>query len=409
MDLSSNNIDDKCVDLLCWVIEINFPDLQKINLHGNNFTSSGAEKILQKFHKIKKIDIALNKIGDEEVDLFKKYKKKAKKIKIISKHRFSIRYDFKDNILEDFNEQFNNLKEMELIGTKSISKEKDEIIEKQVKNISYCLNKMKKLKNIEFYELYQTGAGKILEKCEYSLLKQIKIYSLAYCEITSKCIQVMEKMKNLESFRCIHSSFLGKSFLILNNLNLSNLKALSLFHSSLNKNYTISLINLIKNMKNLTHFSIGENEIGTDSIIHIIRCLAENCHDLSILDISKTLNPHNEGLNELWDALINIYNLNKFNCQDNHINSKDMILFKNRLENNFIMLNLIDFSYNIEIYTTVLNDFLPNVKKYLNHVEVLSFLGVGISTEEEVIKFREILPGRIKIKKMRNFIKIQKK
>ena len=162
-------------------------------------------------------------------------------------------------------------------------------------------------------------------------------------------------------------------------------------------------------MKNLSHFSIGENEIGTDSIIHIIRCLAENCHDLSILDISKTLNPHNEGLNELWDALINIYSLNRLNCQDNHINSKDMILFKNRLENNFIMLNLIDFSYNIEIDTKVLNDFLPNVKKYLHHVEVLSFLGVGISTEEEVIKFREILPGRIKIKKMRNFIKIQKK
>ena len=133
LDLSSNNIDDKCVDLLCWVIEINFPDLQKINLHGNNFTSSGAEKILQKFHKIKKIDITLNKIWDEEVDLFKKYKKNIKKLKIISKYRFSIRYDFKDNILEDFNEQFNNLKEMELIGTKSISKEKDEIIEKQVK------------------------------------------------------------------------------------------------------------------------------------------------------------------------------------------------------------------------------------------------------------------------------------
>ena len=64
LDLSSNKLDDECSDILCWVIEINFPELQKINIHGNNFTSYGAEKILKKFHKIIEIDIALNKIAN---------------------------------------------------------------------------------------------------------------------------------------------------------------------------------------------------------------------------------------------------------------------------------------------------------------------------------------------------------
>ena len=403
LDLSSNNIDDKCVDLLCWVTEINFPELQKINIHGNNFTSNGAEKILQKFHKYKKIDIALNKIGDEEIKLFRKYNKTSKKLKIFSQHRFSIKYDFKDNTLEEFYEKFNNLKEIELFEGKSYSKDKDGFIDNQIKNISYCLNKMKKIKNIEFTDSYK--AGKILEKCENSFLEQIKDYRLAYCKITNKCIEITKKMKNLEELSCFHSSLLDKSFLTLSNICLSKIKKFSLYHCNLNQNCTIPLINLIINMKNLLCFNIDENEIGINSIIQIIKCLSENCHDLTVLDISKTLKPHKEGLNKLWDILINIYNLKKFYCQDNYINAKDMILFKNKLLDNFIMLNMIDFSYNVDIDAKILNGFLPYVKKYLNHVEVLSFLGVGISTEEELIKFRGIFPGRIKIKKVRNFRK----
>ena len=132
---------------------------------------------------------------------------------------------------------------------------------------------------------------------------------------------------------------------------------------------------------------------------------------MSILNISKTINPHKEGLNELWDILSNIYNLNIFKCQDNNINAKDMILFKNKLSNNFIMLNLIDFSYNIDIDTNVLNDVLPEFKKYLNHIETLSFLGVGTFIEEELIKFRGIFPGRIKMRlvRARSFRNFKKK
>ncbi len=62
------------------------------------------------------------------------------------------------------------------------------------------------------------------------------------------------------------------------------------------------------------------------------------------------------------------------------------------------MLNQIDFSYNIDIDYNVLNDFLPEFKKYLNHVEVILFWGVGTLKDEELTKFRSIFPGRIKMR-----------
>ena len=151
-------------------------------------------------------------------------------------------------------------------------------------------------------------------------------------------------------------------------------------------------------MKELLSFVIAENDIGTDSIIKITKSLSENCHDLTILDISKTINKHENGLNELWDSLSNIYNLNKLKIQDDNINCKDMEIFKTKIPNSFIMLNQIDFSYNIDIDYNVLNDFLPEFKKYLNHVEVILFWGVGTLKDEELTKFRSIFPGRIKMR-----------
>ena len=411
LDLSSNKLDDECSDLLCWVIEINFPELKKINIHGNNFTSDGAERILQKLHKSKEIDIALNKVGKEETDIFNRYNKRAKELKIITDFRFNIREDFEDNKLTDFYEKFKDLKKIELFENNSIDisqlfkleehlpKEEEEVIEKQLKNIPSCLNKMKQVENINFTGTYK--AGKILEKCDNSFLEQLKDYSLSYCKLSNKCVEITGKMKNLETFDCLYVPLTSE---LINNLsnsiknNLSNLRGISLYHTFLTSKSVEKLIYIINNMKDLLSFVIAENDIGTDSIIKITKSLSENCHDLTILDISKTINPHNEGLNELWDSLSKINNLNKFKCQDNCINAKDILLFKNKLSDNFIMLNHIDFSYNIDIDATILNDFLPEFKKYLNHVEVLLFWGVGTLTEDELNKFRGIFPGRIKMR-----------
>ena len=62
------------------------------------------------------------------------------------------------------------------------------------------------------------------------------------------------------------------------------------------------------------------------------------------------------------------------------------------------MMVTVILTYNIDIDATILNDFLPEFKKYLNHVEVLLFWGVGTLTEDELNKFRGIFPGRIKMR-----------
>ena len=411
LDLSSNKLDDECSDILCWVIEINFPNLEKINIHGNNFTSDGAERILQKLHKSKEIDLALNKVGREETDIFNRYNKRAKELKIITDFRFDIRKDFNDNNLNDFYEKFKDLKKIDLYENNSINinqlfnleeslgKEEENVIEKQINNISSCLNKMKQIENINFTGTYK--AGKILEKCEDSFLEQLKDYSLSYCKLSNKCLEVTEKMKKLETFDCLYVPLTSELISILSNSiknNLSNLRGISLYHTFLTSKSVEKLINLIKNMKDLLSFVIAENNIGTDSIIKIVNSLSENCHELTILDISKTINKHENGLNELWDSLSKIYNLNKLKIQDDNINGKDIEIFKTKLSNSFIMLNQIDFSYNIDIDYNVLNDFLPEFKKYLNHVEVILFWGVGTLKDEELTKFRSIFPGRIKMR-----------
>ena len=411
LDLSSNKLDDECSDILCWVIEINFPNLEKINIHGNNFTSDGAERILQKLHKSKEIDLALNKVGRDENDIFNRYNKNAKELKIITDSRFDIRKDFNDNNLNDFYEKFKDLKKIDLYENNSINinqlfkleeslgKEEENVIEKQINNISSCLNKMKQIENINFTGTYK--AGKILEKCEDSFLEQLKDYSLSYCKLSNKCIEVIKKMKQLETFDCLYIPLSSELISILNNSinnNLFNLRGISLYHTFLTSKSVENLINMIKKMKDLLSFVIAENDIGTDSIIKIVKNLSENCHDLTILDISKTINKHENGLNELWDSLSNIYNLNKLKMQDDNINFKDMEIFKKKLSNSFIMLNQIDFSYNIDIDYNVLNNFLPEFKKYLNHVEVILFWGVGTLKDEELTKFRSIFPGRIKMR-----------
>jgi hypothetical protein len=208
-------------------------------------------------------------------------------------------------------------------------------------------------------------------------------------------------MKQLETFDCLYIPLSSELISILNNSinnNLFNLRGISLYHTFLTSKSVENLINMIKKMKDLLSFVIAENDIGTDSIIKIVKNLSENCHDLTILDISKTINKHENGLNELWDSLSNIYNLNKLKMQDDNINFKDMEIFKKKLSNSFIMLNQIDFSYNIDIDYNVLNDFLPEFKKYLNHVEVILFWGVGTLKDEELTKFRSIFPGRIKMR-----------
>ena len=413
LNLSLNQLDDECVDLLCLVIEMNFPKLQEINMHGNNFTSIGAEKILQKFNTMKEIDFTLNKLGKREIDLFNKYNKSAKEIKIISNFRFNIRNDFKDNALEDLCIKFSNLKIIEFeensLGVnqlmemeKYIPKEDEEVIQQQIKNISSCLNKMKKLEKIYFYGSYK--AGQILEKCDDSFLEQIKNYYSSNCKISNKCIEITKRMKNLESFSFFRVPLTDELMLSLNNLmnnNLKNLRELSLYQTFLNSKTIKGLINMIKNMKHLFRFSISENDIGSYSVIQFVKNISENCHELTILDISKTIEPHTEGLDELWDSLSNIYNLNILECQDNYINSKDILLFKNKLSNNFIMLNKLDLSYNNDISVNVLNDFLPEFKKYLNHAEALFFWGVGTLNDEELSKFREIFPGRIRLRNKR--------
>ena len=187
--------------------------------------------------------------------------------------------------------------------------------------------------------------------------------------------------------------------------NNANLRRLSLSHADLDSKSVELLINSITNMKHLLSFSIDENYIGVNSIIQIINSLSANCHDLSNLNISKTIEPHTKGLKELWDSLTNIYNLNQFICQDNNINCKDMLLFKDKLSNNFIMLNKIDFSYNADIDSNLLNDFLPVFKEYFNHVEVLALWGVGFISKEDIIKFRNIFPGRIRLRNTKNIKK----
>lgn len=408
LDLSLNNLDDECADLLCLVIEINFPELQKINLHGNNFTSIGAEKILKKFHMIKEIDITLNKLGEREIDLFNIYNTSSKELKIISKFRFNIKKDFEDNALEDFCKKFSVLKNIEFEENsidisqiiemeKYLPKEEDEAIQKQVNNISFCLNKMKKLEKIYFNGTYK--AGKILEKCDNSFLEQIKTYYFSYCKISNKCIEITKKMKNLESFYLFRVPLTQELMQRINNL--KNQRELSLNHNFLNSKKVKGLIDMIKNMKHLSKFSISENDIGSNSIIQFVKNISENCHELTILDISKTIESHKEGLYELWEYLSNIYNLNIFKCQDNYINAKDMLLFKSKLSNNFIMLNEIDFSYNRDISADVLNDFLPEFQKYFNHAEDLAFWGVGTLNGEELRKFREMFPGRIRFRNKR--------
>ena len=408
LDLSLNNLDDECADLLCLVIEINFPKLQKINLHGNNLTSIGAEKILQKFHMIKEIDITLNKLGEREIDLFNIYNKSSKELKIISNFKFNIRNDFEDNDLEDFGKKFCNLKNIEFEENsldisqlmemeKYLPKEEDEVIQKQVNNISFCLNKMKKLEKIYFNGTYK--AGKILEKCDNSFLEQIKTYYFSYCKISNKCIEITKKMKNLESFYLFRVPLTHKLMQSINNL--LNLRELSLDNNFLNSKAVKGLIDMIKNMKHLSKFSISENDIGSNSIIQFVKNISENCHELTFLDISKTIESHKEGLYELWEYLSNIHNLNILKCQDNYINAKDMLLFKNKLSNNFIMLNEIDFSYNKDISADVLNDFLQEFQKYFSHAEDLYFWGVGTLNGEELRKFREMFPGRIRLRNKR--------
>ena len=413
LDLSINKLDDECADILCLVIEINFPKLQKINMHGNNFTSIGAEKVLQKFHNTKEIDITLNKLGKGEIDLFNIYNKSTKELKIISNFKFNIRNDFKDKDLEDFCVKFSNLKKIEFEESslhvsqlmemeKYFPKEEDEVIKRQINNISSCLNKMKRLEKIYFNGTYKVG--KILEKCDNSFLEQIKSYYFSYCKISNICIEIAKKMKNLETLIFFRAPLTNELMININNLinnNLKNLRELSLYQTFLNSKSVKGLIDMIKNMKHLLKFSISENDIGANSIIQFVKNISQNCPELTFLDISKTIESHKEGLYELWDYLSNIYNLNILECQDNYINAKDMLLFKNKLSNNFIMLNKIDLSYNKDISVDVLNDFLPEFKKYLNQVEALYFWGVGTLNSEELRKFREIFPGRIRLRNRR--------
>ena len=180
---------------------------------------------------------------------------------------------------------------------------------------------MEKLEEIEFIQTYK--AGKILEKCNNSFLEQIKFYDLSYCKLSKKCIEILEKMKNLERFHCFRLTLASELMEIINNSiknNLINLREISLFHTSLTSKSLEELIDIIQNLKQLVSFSINENDIGTNSIIQIVKTLRDNCHDLTRLDISKTLEYHNVGLDELWDALTNINNLSRFVCQDNYMN-----------------------------------------------------------------------------------------
>ena len=272
----------------------------------------------------------------------------------------------KFNVLKNIEFEENSIDISQIMEMeKYLPKEEDEVIQKQVNNISFCLNKMKKLEKIYFNGTYK--AGKILEKCDNSFLEQIKTYYFSYCKISNKCIEITKKMKNLVSFYL----------------------------------FRVPLIDMIKNMKHLSKFSISENDIGSNSIIQFVKNISENCHELTILDISKTIESHKEGLYDLWEYLSNIYNLNIFKCQDNYINAKDMLLFKNKLSNNFIMLNEIDFSYNRDISVEVLNDFLPEFQKYFNHAEDLAFWGVGTLNSEELRKFRDMFPGRIRFRNKR--------
>ena len=134
LDLSSNKLDDECSDLICWVIEINFPKLKKINIHGNNFTSDGAERILEKLNQTKEIDIALNKVGKEESDIFNKYNKHAKDLKIITDFKFNIRNDFNEK-LDFFYDKFKDLKKIELFENNSINVN-------QISNLENSLSKL---------------------------------------------------------------------------------------------------------------------------------------------------------------------------------------------------------------------------------------------------------------------------
>jgi len=413
LDLSSNKLDDECSDLICWVIEINFPKLKKINIHGNNFTSDGAKRILEKLNQTKEIDLALNKVGKYENDIFNKYNKDAKDLKIITDFKFDIRNDFNEQ-LDNFYDKFKDLKKIELFENDSIDankisnlekyleKENNDVINKQLNNISLTLNKLKLIDNIIFTGTYKSG--NILNKCDNKFLEQIKEYNLSYCKLSNNCIEIIEKMKNLESLYLLYAPLNIELITILSNSikkKLFNLKSLSLYHTFLNSKSGEMLINMLSNMKNLINFIISENDIGTEIIIKILKCLSENCHDLNNLDISKTINEHFEGLNNLWDYLSQIYNLNKLKIQDNYINNYDMELFKEKLSDNFIMLNQLDLSYNSDIDGTVLSNFLPELKKYSNQIEVISFWGVGYLNEQELNKFREIFPGRIKLRNKR--------
>ena len=413
LDLSSNKLDDECSDLICWVIELNFPKLKKINIHGNNFTSDGAKRILEKLNQTKEIDIALNKVGKEESDIFDKYNKDAKDLKIITDFKFNIRNDFNEE-LDYFYDKFKDLTKIELFENNSVDvnqlsnlenyleNESDDVINKQLNNISLILNKLKLIDNIIFTGTYKSG--KILNKCDNIFLEQIKEYNFSYCKLSNICIEVTEKMKNLESLYFLYAPLNIELITILSNSiqkKLFNLKGLSLYHTFLNSKSGELLVNMLCNMKNLNNFIIAENDIGTEIIIKIIKCLSENCHDLNNLDISKTINKHFEGLNDLWDYLSKIYNLNKLKIQDNYINNYDMELFKEKLSDYFIMLNQLDLSYNSDIDGNVLNNFLPELKQYLNQIEVISFWGVGYLKEEELNKFREIFPGRIKLRNKR--------
>jgi hypothetical protein len=261
---------------------------------------------------------------------------------------------------------------------------------------------LKLIDNIIFTGTYKSG--NILNKCDNKFLEQIKEYNLSYCKLSNNCIEIIEKMKNLESLYLLYAPLNIELITILSNSikkKLFNLKSLSLYHTFLNSKSGEMLINMLSNMKNLINFIISENDIGTEIIIKILKCLSENCHDLNNLDISKTINEHFEGLNNLWDYLSQIYNLNKLKIQDNYINNYDMELFKEKLSDNFIMLNQLDLSYNSDIDGTVLSNFLPELKKYSNQIEVISFWGVGYLNEQELNKFREIFPGRIKLRNKR--------
>ena len=405
LDLSSNKLDDECSDLICWVIEINFPELKKINIHGNNFTSDGAERILEKLYKSKEIDLALNKVGKEETDIFNKFKD-GEGLKILTDFKFDIRKDFNDN-LENYYGKFKDLNKISLFENNDIinvnqvykleeflGKEENDIIEKQINNISSCLNKMKLIDNINFTGTYKSG--QILEKCENSFLEQIKEYSFSFSKLSNKSIEIMEKMKKLENIIFINSPLNNDLISIL-----YTLKEISFTHNFLTSKSVDILIKIIQNTKNLKSFIIAENEIGKENIIKIVKSLSENCHDLNILDISKTMNKHNECVNELWDYLSKIYNLNKLKIQDNYINGNDLELFMKKFPDYFIMLNLIDFSYNEEIDNNILNQFLPELKKYLNFIEIIIFWGVGKLSEDELNKFRNIFPGRIKLRNKR--------